>query len=180
MNGRINFNIFSFLFVSFLLTNTAYAQNAKRYDEKISNRPSYTDSLINEFRNTIYYSLYNSNLLANNKTPTFTVLKIDIDDKGIVTGITFSDSADTLFVKTFLKRHKYHDDIATLEKYAKAKSYNNISIIIPVSYEPLYDIQNSFISNKVEYIMKFDGKDFTGKAIMLAPIRVGMLSKNNM
>lgn len=154
--------------------------NAQQNEKHLLVRISYTDSLINEFENSIYESFYNPVFWSKTPNPTFTVLKIDIDKEGKVKDVRFSDSADTLFVNAFLRRPKYHDDTATLKKYAKAKEYKDISILIPVSYEPFYSPQHNFNYSNLELLMKFDKKDFTGKAIMLAPIQIKVLSEHNM
>ena len=165
------------LFLSFV--STVSAQKGAM-EKPLVAHVSYADSLIGEFENSIYDSFYNPAFWAKSNTPRFTVFKIDIGQDGKVKGMGFSDSADTLFVNAFLNRKKYHDDIATLEKYAKAKSYSNVSILIPVSYEPSYSSRQSFYYDKMESIMKFDKKDFEGKAILLSPIKIAVLSEHNM
>ena len=157
----------------FLFASITNAQQNKR-------DVSPADSLINEFKNSIYNSIYNPVFWSKSYVPTFTVLKIDIDARGKVQDVRFSDSADTLFVKAFLNRPKYHDDKLTLERYAEAESYKDISILIPVSYEPSYSPHRNFYYDNMESLMKFDKKDFTGKAIMLSPIKIAVLKERNM
>jgi hypothetical protein len=177
-----SFNSIVIILLFTLFTKLAYSQqnNNKLITKAPFSSVSYTDSLINEFKSELYNCLDQSGIRSKIVNPTFTVLKIDIDKNGKLTDIKFSDSADTLFIKTYMGRHKYHDDKSTLEKYAKAKSYTNISILIPVNYEPAYNSKNSFNADKIGDYMKFNKKDFTGKAIMLTPIQIGVLSEHNM
>lgn len=150
----------------------AYAQQSdkKGIDKPVLHYTSYADSLLTEFINTVYNSIYDSNFRSKSYIPTFTVLKVDIDNTGKVTGVNFSDSADTLFLKAFSQRRRYHDDKSTLEKFAKAKGYTDVSILIPVNYEPYYSANRSIYYNNMNSIMRFNKKDFTGRAIILPPI----------
>ena len=159
---------------------TAKAQQKNVIEKPLSVNTSYTDSLLVEFENSIYTSFYTPKFWSKNTLPTFTVLKIDIDKNGNVTGIRFSDSADTAFVNAFLQRPKFHNDKSTLEKYAKAKSYSDCSILIPVSYEPSFGSNYSFLYRNMDSLMKFDSQYFIGKAIILAPIQIRVLSEHNM
>jgi hypothetical protein len=174
--GKIKFLIF--ISVIFLCSKNLYAQN--RGIDRNKQKLSYTDSLYLEMDNTIYNSFYDSSYFST-LTPTFTILKIDINKRGKVTGIQFSDSADTVFVKTYLNRKKWHDDKATIEKYAKVKSYKGISLLIPVSWEPNYPNQKKIFSyDEMEGIMKFNGKDFTGQSVLLQPIYIRISPNGNM
>src|ERR1700753_686578 len=106
----------------FLLVNNLKAQEGILGSGKYTHTVS--DSLYTEFSNTIYSSFYHSSYMSTN-TPTFAIFKIDFDKNGKVTDMKFSDSADSSFVKAFENRKKWHDDKATLERYAKIKSYKN-------------------------------------------------------
>src|SRR3569623_1081077 len=86
---------------------------------------SYVDSLMGSFRSSVYSRIYNPAFWSKSYKPVYTMLKISIDENGKVKEIKYSDSADALFVKTFLGMPKYYNDIATLEKYAMAKSYKD-------------------------------------------------------
>ncbi|AYL96213.1 hypothetical protein HYN43_013325 [Mucilaginibacter celer] len=111
-------------------------------------------------------------------TPTFAVLKINFDATCKVTDMRFSDSADSTFVKAFENRKKWHNDRATLEKYAKIKGYKDLSLLIPVSFEPrLPDSDKHYTNNYIESYMRFNNKDFEGKAIMMPPIFIRVLAK---
>lgn len=139
-----------------------------------------SDSLLTEFSNTVYNTFYTPSYMYTT-TPTFAVLKIEIDKKGKVADIRFSDSADYTFVKAFDNRKKWHDDKATLEKYAKLKAYKDVSLLMPVSYEPQFPNPNKYYTNGyMESYLKFNNKDFTGKAVMLSPIFIPVLTKGNM
>lgn len=139
------------------------------------------DGSINQFRNIVYNSIYTPEFWSKSFIPSFAVLKIDINASGHVTDIQFSDSADTLFVRQFEKRKsKLADEKALLERFAKTNSYKDISIIIPVNYEPNYGNKRSFYYDQMESLMLFNKKQFTGKAIILATMNIAILTKGNM
>jgi hypothetical protein len=171
--------------ISCLFARPVIAQQKEKYSAIAIEKPllihySKADSLINEFENSVYECIHDPKFWAKSYVPTFTILKIDIDGMGKVKDIRFSDSADSLFVKAYLNKPNYHNDRSTLEKYAKEKSYTDVSLLIPVSYEPNYSPVRSYYYKTMESIMKFDKKDFTGKAIMLKPISIKILKENNM
>ncbi|MDB5129969.1 hypothetical protein [Mucilaginibacter sp.] len=156
----------------------SFAQDRVLNNEKYKH--SVSDSLFNEFSNGIYHSFYTSSYMSTT-TPTFTMLKVDISKNGKVTSIQFSDSADSTFVKAYLNRKKWHDDKATLEKYAKIKSYTDVSLLIPVSWEPDYPNQKKLFSyDEMEGIMRFNKKDFTGKSVFFPPIYIKITPGGNM
>ena len=166
------------LLVSLLFVNCLKAQIKLQHDPKI--KQTMEDSLFNQFRNTIYYSFYNPAYISNTTT-TLTIMKVDINWQGKVTNMGFSDSADSTFVKAFNNHPKWYDDKATLEKYAKVMSLTNISLLIPINYEPNYPDQHKVFSyDELEGLMKFGKKSFTGKCIMFEPINISVLSKGNM
>ena len=114
-------------------------------------------------------------------TPTITMLKIDIDWNGKVTGINFSDSADSVFVKAWVNKKSNHDDKATLERYAKVKNYKNAALLMPVSYQPNYEVkQGTFSYNTLDKLMVFNRRQFSGNAIMFEMMKIIVLSKGNM
>lgn len=180
----MNFKTLPIALALFLFANTTNGQQKsilERVQHRNINTPANAaDSLIAEFENSIYNCFYNPKFWSKSNTPTFTVLKIDINKLGKVKNIRFSDSADTVFVNAFTERPKYHDYKATLEKYAKIKLYRNISMLIPVSFEPLYGPIRSLNFDKIESLMKFDKKDLTGKIILLPAIRIKVLPEHNM
>jgi hypothetical protein len=152
--------------------------------DKVLNSGKYkhsaSDSLFNKFSNGIYHSFYTPSYMST-RTPTFTMLKVDINKDGKVTSIQFSDSADSTFVKAYLNRKKWHDDKATLERYAKIKSYTDLSLLIPVSWEPNYPNQKELFSyDEMEGIMRFNKKDFTGKSVFFPPIYIKITPGGNM
>ena len=156
--------------------------------QEIKKKPMATSQLIddknksiNQFRNIVYNTIYAPEFRSQVFMPSFTVLKIDINALGNITDIRFSDSADTLFVKQYkLRKSTPSDEKALLEQYAKYNSYKDVSIIIPVNYEPNYDSKRSFYYDHMEVLMQFNKKYFTGKAIILAPINIPVLTKGNM
>ncbi|MBS1520228.1 MAG: hypothetical protein JST50_04470 [Bacteroidetes bacterium] len=141
---------------------------------------SYADSLMGSFRNSIYSRIYNPAFWSKSTKPAFTMIKISIDINGKVSNIKFSDSADTLFLKTFLSMPKHYNDIAILEKYAAIKSYKNVSILVPVSYEPGYNPNHNYSYSNLQSLMKFDKKDLVGEVIITPPIIIGVLNEHNM
>ncbi|MEZ2336751.1 hypothetical protein AB6735_14005 [Mucilaginibacter sp. RCC_168] len=162
----------------FLLISNLKAQEKGRDLEKY--KPTALDSLYTEISNTIYSSFYHSPYMSTT-TPTFAILKIDFDKNGKVTDMRFSDSADSAFVKAFENREKWHDDNATLERYAKIKSYKNLSLLFPVSFEPQLPNSNKYYTNDyLESYFKFNKKDFTGKAVMQSPIFIKISAKGEM
>jgi hypothetical protein len=174
---KISFKII-ILIMSFSWMNCLMAQEKNQNMERFNQKAA--DSLFTEISNTIYDSFYTSSYMSTTNS-TFTVLKIDINKQGKVTGINFSDSANSTFVKAYTNRKKWHDDTATLEKYAKMNSYTDVSLLIPVSFEPNYPYQKKVFSyDELESMMKFDKKNFTGKSILFSLIRITVLPHGNM
>jgi hypothetical protein len=88
---------------------------------------------------------------------------------------------DPNFTKAWLNKKNSHDDKATLQQYAKIKGYYNMSLLIPVSYQPNYPNQKKvFTYDELGETMKFSKRNFAGKAILLEPINIVVLSKSNM
>ncbi|WP_109609250.1 hypothetical protein [Mucilaginibacter oryzae] len=117
----------------------------------------------------------------SNKNPTFAVLRVDITWNGQVTDMRFSDSADSVFIKAWNEKLKTHDIKATFRRYAIAKSYEYVSLLIPVSYEPMQpESDKHYTNNYFESYMKFNKRDFEGKAIILAPIFIPVLANGEM
>jgi hypothetical protein len=170
----------TFLFLTFLFANCLKAQMKRAYNFNAKIHQSMEDSLLNQFQNTIYNTFYNPEYMSNN-TPIATMMKVDINWEGKVTSISFSDSADSIFVRAFKNHPKWYDDKATLEKYAKVKSLTNISLLIPVNYEPGYPHQRkTFSYDELEGLMKFNKKSFTGKSIVFEPVNIVVLARGNM
>lgn len=160
--------------------NGAVAQTTQAKDF-ILPKQSYTDSLYAIICNPIYNSFYNPSYMSST-TPTFTMLKIDIDKNGKVTDIRFSDSADSTFVNAYVNRKKWPNEISTIEKFAKAKEYSDVSLLMPVNYEPNYRPKQTkvFSYEEMENIMKFNKKEFTGKVVKLPSMNIRVLSEHNM
>jgi|GEM_PF-6123628 len=168
------------LFVSLLLTNCLKAQTKPVFNYNPKIKHSVADSLYNQFQSDVYYSFYNPTYMSNTTT-TSTIMKVDIDWQGKVTDINFSDSADSIFVKVYRNHLKIHDDKVLLEKYAKSKSLTNISLLIPVNYEPNYPHQRkTFSYDELEGLIKFNKRSFTGKSIIFEPINIAVLTRGNM
>ena len=140
---------------------------------------STADSLLTGIDNAIYYSYYNPGFWSKATKPIFTILKIDIDKEGHVGTIRYSDSADSLFANTYLKKVTFPDEKVKIEKYAKIKSYTNTSIVIPVSYEPNYGPGCRVDYESIESMLTFNKEAFTGAVILLAPIHIQVLSHGN-
>jgi hypothetical protein len=140
------------------------------------------DSLMSEIRSSIYNNIYNPKFWGEYTTPTFTILKVTYDNNGDVKHISFSDSADSSFLKLYSKMPTYHDIKTTFKNYAAIKSYRDISLLIPVYYEPSYTSHQNqnFYYFQIESIMKFNGKEFVGKSILLRPIVIRVLKEHNM
>jgi hypothetical protein len=145
--------------------------------------PSYADSLMQRFENIIDSVYYDYHFWGKGITHQFTMLQILIDKHGKVKRIWFSDSADKIFVDAFFQQTKSLNkiEIETLEKYTKAKRYKNISILIPVYFETRFERHPSFEHNYnfMESIMKFDGKPFLGKSVILEPVIIRVLAEHN-
>jgi hypothetical protein len=143
--------------------------------------PSYSDSLVQRFEKTIDSVYHDSHFWYKGITHQFTILQILIDKHGKVKKIGYSDSADKIFVDAFLKQSESPRNISTLEKYAKAKKYKNISILIPVYYETRFERHPSFEHNYdfMESIMKFDAKPFSGQSVILEPVIIRILAEHN-
>ncbi|MBB5396353.1 hypothetical protein [Mucilaginibacter sp. AK015] len=160
------------------------AQENKKFNTKSiidkNNIEHAEDSLLRIIDNNIYYSYYSPSYMSN-KTPIFTMLKIDLDWNGKVTGIHFSDSADSVFVKSYFNNPRNRDIKSTFEKYARLKAYSNISLLIPVNYQPEYPNQKKIFSyEELERSLKFKNQYFIGNSVMFSPINIKVLTKGNM
>jgi len=131
------------------------------------------DSLLKVFENDIYGGIYEPNPSAH-FTAQMTFLKIEINAKGKITDINFSDNADPSLVKSFKNRPRYNDDYINLELYAQSKSYKAISLLIPVIYWVRYETIGTTTEKQNASIMQFDKKNFIGKAIVLPSLDIGM------
>jgi len=142
---------------------------------------SYTDSLIARFDNCIYNTYQDYHFWEKGVKQQFTMLQISIDKYGKIKRIWYSDSADKIFVDAFLKESVSKTNISTLERYAKAKGYKNLSLLIPVYFETNFENSPTFEHNYdfMESIMKFDGKPFSGKSVILEPVIIRVLAKHN-
>ncbi len=137
-----------------------------------TNDVSNPNNLINKFKKSVQQSLANRDFNSKCYMSTFTVLKIDIDNRGEIKDLNFSDNVDTLFSKSFFLRHTYKNERAILTQYIKLNAYKNISVLIPINYEPFNDVHRNLYYDSMESFLRFNKKDFTGKAVMLSPIEV--------
>jgi hypothetical protein len=170
------FNIPAILFIM-LLSVKANAQMKFSANAKVIQLPE--DSLLKEFENKIYYTFYGQGYRKNNTT--YTIMKVDINWDGKVTGINFSDSADSSFVNAWTNSKIGHDDKATLERYAQIKAYKSVSLLIPINYQYGYPVKQKDLSpGERDALMKFNNKNFSGKAIMFDPIKISVLGKGDM
>lgn len=166
-----NFKVTVILAVSLLFYDKVNAQRKGVTEKPSSAQTSFSDSLGNAFRNSVYRSINKTIFWSKSYVSTYTMLKIDIDKYGKVKSLRFSDSGDTLFVKAFSHTQAYADT-KLLEKYVRSRSYKDISILIPINYNPFYNTRRRFYYDKMESLMKFDGKDLNGKAILLPSINI--------
>lgn len=140
-------------------------------------RVSYADSLYKKIDDKIYDSFYSTQYMGTRK-PAFNVLKVDINKKGKVTDVRFSDSADSAFIKAYNRKSKYASDKELFEKYAKAKKITDASILVPISFEPE---NNSGIPPKdIDNILMFKGVRFAGKSYVFPQITIRVLNEHNM
>lgn len=122
------------------------------------------DALIKKF----YGSVLNATTHVEPKAVAATI-KIDVGAAGNVAGIELSDGADPVFAKPFYS-NKSRLDMAALKQYVKLRKLKNVSLFIPYY---VIDKQNKDIaSNGTKQLMRFKDKDFTGKSIMLDPIKI--------
>lgn len=142
--------------------------------------PTTEKGLLRKILNEIYYTYY-SPIYMVNKTPVFTMLKIDFIQNGKIADISFSDNTDEGFANAYLG----NKDIAvfknTIEKYAQQKSYSNTSIVIPVSYQPNSPSKETVFSyDDIQYFTKFKGQNISSPMIMLPMVIISVLLKNEM
>lgn len=176
MSKNNTFKILTIILLIGSFSKDVYAQDASK-----TKHQKYADSLIGVFCNTIYRCGYNPGFWAKCYTPVFTTIKIDIDKKGKLSGVEFSDSADSLFKAEFSKGLNHERDKQILEEYAKAEQLKNVSILIPVYYEPWADVKYKFHLNygAIEGLLRFNKKPYRGNAIVLPPVRIPVLSTGN-
>jgi len=150
--------------------------------KSVDKKPNYADSLLTRFCNRIDSTYHDYHFWTKGITHQFVVLQIRIDEHGQVRRIWYSDSADKIFKDAFLKQSVSSENISILEKYARAKNYKDISILIPVYFESSFERKPSFEHNYnfMESILKFDGKPFSGESVILEPVIVRVLAEHNM
>lgn len=163
-----------------LLMGTNQTKAQKKILDEIRYEHTAADSMLTEFYNKIYGSFYNPTYRLN-KIATFALLKIDIDKTGRINSIDFSDSADSSFVNSFAQRSQSEYDKVTLERYAKEKSYKDLSLLIPVIFEPNFPNQKKIFNyDELEGLLRFNKQNFTGKSVILSPIFIKVAVKGNM
>jgi hypothetical protein len=99
---------------------------------------------------------------------------------GELKSLNFSDCADSLFTKELLGNPNHLKTLqVALQEYARKATYKNISILIPVSYQPNYSPTREMDYKHVEALFQFNKRDIVGKTIIFSPIRIKVLSKGN-
>jgi len=91
------------------------------------------EALLNKFVNSVATNIsYPSDLVTLCK-PTYTFMKISIDNECKVDQMLISDSADKLLTLEFLSKQKNFDKVS-LEQYLKNNDMKNTNIIIPLLF----------------------------------------------
>lgn len=125
------------------------------------------DPLIHKFHVSMVSYLQYPDSLKKNKIPVITILKIDINETGTVKDMELSDSADSIFKKTFIENKKFLD-IGAIAKYVKHEKLKNAVLLLPIR---LYIFGNETVNiNLLNKTMRFQGLNFKGKAVILPPL----------
>src|ERR1700759_1574662 len=140
-------NIAKFLMVFLMSIGFINGLKAQKNFGQQTIKRSVSDSLLVQIKNDIYYSFYNPTYMTNKK-PVFTFLKADINWDGNLTSIAFSDSADSTFVNAFSVYATKQNYRETFQKYITVQKLKNVSILIPVNYEPDYSSKDYSVSRK--------------------------------
>lgn len=127
------------------------------------------DFLYKKINDGIYYSYYNPKYM-DRPLNTVTFFKIDIDKRGEVSGISFSDSADSVFVKAYFERQKMYNTMPYIQQFVKQGGYREVALLIPVSFEAVKPLDTAF--KNPEKLMRFSKRDFTGKAIIFPVLNI--------
>jgi|GEM_PF-4242054 len=144
MNTKLTFLILCVLFVT-----AAFVCKAQTNEE-----------LINRFRSSFAHAF------INYKQSLFTIVKIKVDEKGHIGDISFSESADSSYIKVFkLLRHAVDDDALSL--YIKRAKIRQTYILMPLYITNSDD--KKVDTEMLTRLMQFENEDFTGPAILLKP-----------
>ncbi|MBD1384262.1 hypothetical protein IDJ75_03150 [Mucilaginibacter rigui] len=142
--------------------------------------PTTEQGILNKILNGIYFTYYSPTYISN-KTPVFTILKVDVSKTGKITDIIFSDNTDAAFKNAYLNNNDIESFKKTLERYAQQKSYLNTSMLIPISYQPNSpNKEGVFTYDNIQSLTKFKGQSFIGSTVILPTVIISVLSKNNM
>jgi hypothetical protein len=142
--------------------------------------PITEQGLLNKILNDIYFTYYSPTYISN-KTPVFTILKVDVSQNGKIADISFSDNTDAEFKNAYFNNKDIGVFKKTFEKYAQQKSYFNISLLIPISYQPNSPNKEGGGSyDNIQSLTKFKGQSLIGSTVILPMVTISVLSKNNM
>ncbi len=129
------------------------------------------DTVLNKFYMSILTNLNYPQFLVDNCVPTVTMLKVEIDEKGLVKEIKMSDSAD-LLVRVQFTSIMDKLDTSSFQKYARLKFLKNISVLIPFTFflatehcrSPMFKV--SFLDN----LFYFNKELFRDTTCILPPL----------
>lgn len=125
---------------------------------------------LQKFSNSFIEKINYPKVLADNCIPTYTILHIRIDKKGLVSKMEVSDSADTLLKKEIQTKNL---NLIALNQYCKSKGLKNASLLIPVCFIIISNAcQTKGIDmDTLQHQMSFNGKQLEGKFMMLPLIK---------
>ncbi len=134
-----------------------------------------TDSLLTDFGNSITKKLIYPSELITRCAPTFTILKIRVDNQGEIADMKLSDSADPLFVVEWLSKIKTINK-GPLKKYIKQHTISNTTVLLPINYT--FSIKScstmNIDQNSNLRLFKFEEKPVKGVYYMLPPLNLSM------
>lgn len=163
----------------FMRSNALAHLKANKPNSRESDLQSDTDNITRKISNAIYNTYYNPVYWKKSERATFTILKVEINKIGQIVDIRFSDSADSVFTDTFVKNINNQDFKSALTDLVKIKDYKNIAILIPIYYEPKFELHPSVDYNHIELMLKFNKKGVSGNTVFLKPVTIRVLSKGN-
>jgi hypothetical protein len=163
--------------ISYCFSTKAFAQTINP-NELIN--PTTETGLLRKILNDIYYTYYSPMYMVN-KTPVFTMLKVDLTQNGKIADISFSDNTNEGFASAYLGNKDIAVFKSTIEKYAQQKSFSNTSILIPISYQPNSPSKGGVFSyDNIQYFTKFKGQTISAPMTILPMVIISVLSKNEM
>jgi hypothetical protein len=145
--------------IGFLISSSCCAQNP-------------ADSLlIKQFEDSFWLRVFPPVQLYVKCIPVMCMLKIDINNTSKISGLTLSDSADSLFNESF-KKNVNKIDVSLLEQYCVNRAIKNKTIVVPLHYSYRKSVCSTPIMDfkLLENYSSFNGKNLTGEIILLPPI----------